>query len=107
MIRHSFRKRVNKYNATATTVDGIRFDSKREAKLYCDLKLQRDAGEVLFFLRQVPFHLPGGTVYRADFMVFYSDGTSKVLDAKGRETKEFKVKKREVEAIYPVEIELI
>lgn len=101
-------KRVrHKFHAKPTEFDGIRFDSKGEARLYQRLKLQQAAGSVLFFLRQVPIHLPGGTRLVIDFLVFYADGTVKFLDFKGVETDGFKIKKREVEAMYPIEIELV
>ncbi|MCI2243255.1 DUF1064 domain-containing protein [Xanthomonas sp. PPL568] len=96
--------RRNKYGNVATTVDGIRFDSKREARYYEDLKRRQSAGEVHFWLRQVPIHLPGGTRYVLDFLVFLSDGSAQFVDVKGRETAVFRLKKREVEHHYPIRI---
>lgn len=97
----------HKFNAKQTDCDGIKFSSKLEADFYLNLKLQQQAGIVLFFLRQVPIHLPGGTKLIVDFQVFYTDGSCRFLDTKGVETPEFKIKKREVEALYPIEIETI
>lgn len=37
---------TGKYNATPTTVDGIRFASKREARRYGELKLLEAAGQI-------------------------------------------------------------
>jgi hypothetical protein len=93
-----------KYGNQITTVDGIRFDSKREARYYEQLKLRRAAGEVRFWLRQVPVHLPGGTKYVLDFVVFLTSGDCQFVDVKGRETKEFRIKRREVEHHYPFRI---
>jgi len=104
-LRHNFRQQ--KYNASPTVVDGIRFDSKREAKYYSQLKLRQAAGEVLFFLRQVPLHLPGGTKLVVDFLEFHADGSAHFVDVKGMETDVFKLKKREVEAQYPIEVEIV
>lgn len=104
-MRHNFKP--HKYRAKATEVDGIRFDSQKEANYYSELKLRQRAGEVLFFLRQVPFHLPGGTVLRVDFLEFHNDGSVHITDTKGIQTEAFKVKKREVEAAYPVTIEVV
>lgn len=95
-----------KYGAIPTYVDGIRFDSKREARYYEALKLRVAAREVRFFLRQVPFHLPGGTKLVVDFAIHEADGRVRFVDVKGRETPVFRLKKREVEHHYPVEIEL-
>lgn len=94
----------HKFGAVKTERDGITFASKLEAAYYDELKLMKHAGLVLFFLRQVPFHLPGGVKYVCDFQVFYADGTVDFVDVKGMETPEFIAKKRMVEALYPVKI---
>lgn len=96
-----------KYGNVVTRVDGIRFDSKREAAYYEQLKLRQKAGEVSFWLRQTPVHLPGGTKYVLDFIVFLKSGEVQFVDVKGRETKEFRIKKREVEHHYPFRILLV
>lgn len=100
-------KRASKYGAVVTHVDGIRFDSKREAKYYEQLKLRMAAGEVSYFLRQVPIHLPGGTKLVIDFQEFHADGSVHYVDAKGRETPAFRIKQREVHHHYPFRIELV
>ena len=97
----------HKFNATKTEFDGIKFDSKKEAKYYYELKMRKMAGEIIFFLRQVPFHLPGGVTYRVDFQEFHADGTVKFVDVKGMKTKDFIMKKKMVEDLYPVEIETV
>lgn len=99
MIRH-------KYGAKRTETDGIKFDSKKEAHYYEDLKTRVRIGEVIFFLRQVPFHLPGNTKYTVDFQEFRADGTIAFVDVKGMQTKEFIRAKKQVEALYPVTIEI-
>ena len=97
----------HKFNAKPIEYDGIRFDSKKEAQYYNQLKLRQKAGDVIFFLRQVPFDLPGGVKYRVDFQVFLKDGTVEFIDIKGMETKEFILKKKQVEALYPIKIKVI
>lgn len=101
------RRHKHKFFAEPTELDGIRFDSKKEAKYYQQLKLRVKAGEVLFFLRQTPFHLPGGVTYRVDFQEFHADGTVHFTDVKGMQTKDFIMKKKMVEDLYPVEIEIV
>ena len=96
----------HKFRAKAVQDDGHHFPSKLEHRHYQKLLLLKKAGEVIFFLRQVPFHLPGGTKYVVDFQVFWSDGRISFIDSKGVETGMFKMKKKMVEALYPVEIEL-
>ena len=46
-----------KYRNTTTTVDGIRFDSRKEAKRYGELQLMQKAGEISELRRQVVFTL--------------------------------------------------
>lgn len=99
------RMTYHKFKAIPTEVDGKRFASKKEAKYYADNKLRVKSGEVLFFLMQVPLLLPGGTVYRVDFVNFHADGSVHFVDVKGMRTQVYKIKKREIEAIYPITIE--
>lgn len=100
------RKRVqHKYRAVRTERDGLKFASKKEARYYDQLKLRQRSGDVVMFLRQVRFDLPGGVFYYCDFQVFEASGDVRFVDVKGVETETFKVKRRLVESLYPVEIE--
>jgi hypothetical protein len=94
----------HKFKAIPTISDNIRFSSKKERKRYEELKLMQQAGELLFFLRQVPFHLPGNIKYVCDFMGFWKNGTVTIEDVKGFKTPMYIAKKKVVEAIYPIEI---
>jgi hypothetical protein len=101
----SVRKfRAHKFGAVRTEVDGIKFSSKKEARRFVELRVLQVAGEISFFLRQVPFHLPGGVKYVADFVIFWADETCTVEDVKGRRTPEYIAKKKMVEAEYPITI---
>lgn len=102
-MRHNWHK----FHARPTEVLGIRFDSQKEANYYQTLLIRQQAGDVVFFLRQVPFHLPGGTTYRVDFQEFWSDGTVHFIDVKGMKTKDFIRNKKQVEDLYPVTIEVV
>ena len=99
------RGRKHKYNARRAMADGIKFPSKRERDFYLILKEQKKRGRIAWFLRQVPFDLPGGTKYVLDFLIFNSDGTVRLVDVKGHRTPAFIKAKKQVEALYPVEIE--
>lgn len=94
----------HKFHAKITELDGIKFASQKEANHYALLKQLRESGVVLFFLRQVPFHLPGGVKYVCDFQEFWLDGSIRFVDVKGFETEQYKAKKRMVEAMYPIKI---
>ena len=96
-VRHKFKAKPQEY-------DGIKFPSKAEAKRYLELKVLQEKGEVLFFLRQVPFHLAGGVKYVCDFMIFWADGSVTVEDVKGMKTPLYVAKKKMVESTYPIEI---
>ncbi len=98
---------MNKYRAIPTTVDGIRFHSKKEARRYTELKLLERAGKIRQLLLQpeFPCHVPGQEipigVYRADFSYF--DGYHQVVeDVKGVKTPLYRWKKKHVQAQYKI-----
>lgn len=100
-------KKPPKYRNKKTTVDGILFDSKHEADRYNQLKILRSAGEVTGFACQVVFNLPGGIVYKADFVVLYPDGRYVVEDAKSpatRKDKAYRLKRRLMKSAHGIEI---
>lgn len=97
-------KPVSKYKAKKTVVDGITFDSAKEAKRYKELLILVRDGAVSHFLMQVPFLLEGGVKYRLDFLVFWVDGPPTYEDVKGVKTQAYKIKKKMVEARYPIKI---
>ena len=97
----------SKYRNRKTVVDGVTFDSKKEAGRYAELKLLRAGGRVRWFIAQAPFRLPGGTRYYADFLVVWADGRVTVEDVKSEATRKlqtYRVKRREVEHHYGIEI---
>lgn len=95
-----------KYGNRKTTVDGITFDSVKEARRWCELKLLEKAGEIGDLRRQVPFVLiptqkdqRTGKVlerevkYVADF-VYSDEGFTVVEDTKGVKTKDYIIKRK-------------
>ena len=95
-----------KYNNEPTLLDGLRFDSRAEAKRYGELRLMERAGAITDLQRQVPFELvpackrPGGgterpVVYLADF-VYHEGPTGQrvVEDVKGAMTPEYRLKRK-------------
>lgn len=103
--------RRSKYNNQKTVVDGIEFDSKKEAEYYCQLKLLKKAGEIKDIGLQPRFELQpafekNGVKYRpityiADFVITNNDGTTEIVDVKGVETQVFKIKQKLFEYMYP------
>ena len=95
---------MGKYQNRKTTVDGITFDSAKEAKRYAELRLLQRAGQIFELQRQVPYVLvpkqviDGKTVerpvvYKADF-VYTENGQEVVEDVKGLRTKEYIIKRK-------------
>lgn len=101
------KKIRHKYGAVRVERDGFKFDSKKECRRYDELILLKRAGEVLFFMLQPAFYMPG-VKYVADFMIFWTNGTVTVEDCKGFITDTYKMKKRMMAIHYPhVEIQEI
>lgn len=106
--------RASKYHAKKTTVDGIEFDSAKEAKRYVKLRDMQEAGRIQGLRLQVPFELlPSfecdgvkyrGMKYIADF-VYVRDGALVVEDCKGVKTPEYKMKKKLMAYVNHVNIE--
>lgn len=66
------------------------------------------SGEVLFFNRQVKFDFPDGNSYVSDFIVWYAEGYTEVVDTKGVETPEFKKNMKTMALYYPwFEVKLV
>lgn len=96
-----------KYGNTETRQGGRRFDSKHEAAVYEELRLKCLAGEYLGLGLQVPFYLPGGVKYIADFVGFLPGGGYVVMDAKSeatRKDKVYRLKKRQMKACLGLDI---
>lgn len=101
-------ERRSKFGNVKTVVDGVKLDSKREAKRYRELGLLLKAGEIDFLARQVRFRLPGGVEYVADFVygrnvMMHAEGVI-VEDAKGHRTQEFINKKKQMKAMHAIEV---
>jgi hypothetical protein len=91
---------MNKYGNKRVVVDGIRFDSKREAARWQELKLLERAGEIKGLERQVEYELipkqPGerAVKYIADFRYIDHDGKTVVEDTKGVKTPVYILKRK-------------
>lgn len=101
------KPKASKYKNVRTSVDGINFSSKLEASYYRHLLNLKANGTVNYFLRQVPIHLPANIRYVVDFLVVYSDNHIDYVDTKGVETDIFKLKKKQVESLYPIKITIV
>lgn len=119
-----------KYGNQKITVDGIQFDSKKEATRFQQLRLLERAGKISGLQRQVKYILipaqrefcneiytkgekkgcfkPGKLLekecsYIADF-VYYENGKPVVEDAKGFRTEVYKIKRKLMLERYGIQI---
>ena len=91
VLKHNARI---KNTTSKIDIDGIKFDSQKEADYYCELKIRLAAGDIKGFCRQAEFILANNTRYKADFIVFNNDGTTEIIDVKGFKTDVYKLKKK-------------
>lgn len=107
------RSSGNKYHNIICEADNIRFQSKKHRAHYLALKAMQEAGEIRFFLREVPFDLPGhyenGRIVRhfVDFQLIMPDWTVRWQEVKGRDLPEGRLKRVQTEEIYGIKIEVI
>lgn len=98
---------MNKYRNVPTVVDGVRFASKGEAQRWQVLKLLEKGGVVTELKRQVRYsidvHGHHICAYVADF-VYRENGYLIVEDFKGKETQEYKLKKKLMLACHDITI---
>lgn len=102
-------KKKNKYGNQKVVVDGYKFDSKKEANRYFELKMLQLAGEITGLKMQVPFLLEveGKKVakYIADFV--YLRKGQVVEDVKSSATRKlptYRLKKKLMFAIHGITI---
>lgn len=127
-----FKKMVQsktKYNSKKVTVGGETFDSSREYRRFCELKLLQRAGKISDLQRQVEFVLiptqrepseigPRGGVkkgkllekectYYADFVYVNDKGEKVVEDTKGMKTEAYLIKRKLMLYVHGIRIQEI
>ena len=119
-----------KYHSKKTVIDGITFDSKKEAERYSELKLLERCGAISNLELQKIYELipaqyeiyerygkngqrlkdgkkciEKSCVYKADFVYIDNEtGQQVVEDVKGFRTKEYKIKKKLMLYIHGIKI---
>lgn len=118
----------NKFGNHKVTIDGIRFDSRKEARFYLFLKEAEKKGEISDLRLQVPYELipaiyedqvihlktkdktvtkcvQKAVLYVADFVYRETEtGNEAVVDTKGFRTPEYKLKKKMMRAFKGIDI---
>ena len=100
-----------KYKNVKTFLNGITFDSKKEAGYYGILRLKEKAKLIDRFEMQVKYDLIVNGVkigfYKADFVTYKDGQVLEVIDVKSEMTKKlpvYRIKKKMIKAIYNFDI---
>lgn len=123
-----YYSKSNKYKNTKITIDGETFDSQKEYRRYCDLKLLEKSGNIKNLQRQVKFLLipsqfeevtdakgkpkqkcvERACVYVADFQYINAHtGELVIEDTKGVRTKDYIIKRKLMLSVYNIRIKEI
>lgn len=119
----------NKYKSRKTSVNGVNFDSRKEADRYIELSILSRSGAIKGLKRQVKFELipaqyepdiisPRGKVkkgklieravsYIADFVYTDENGKTVVEDTKGFRTKDYIIKRKLLLYVHGIRIKEI
>ena len=125
-MRRYWNNSPNKYKNTKITVNGILFDSKREAARYCELLILEQAGKITELRRQVKYTLipaqyepdtigpRGGRIkgkliereaaYYADFVYLDETDQTVVEDTKGMRTPDYVLKRKMMLYIFGIRV---
>lgn len=102
--------KANKYGAKRTTAnDGIKRDSKFEASVADELYLRKKAGDIKDYDSQFKVEMwaydkygkPAMKVnHKIDFRIHHNDGSYELLEAKGVETADYKMRRKWLEVFW-------
>lgn len=120
IARELGRQKQSKYRSIAETINGIRFDSRKEARRYGELTALQKAGKIRElklqpqFTLQEAFTTPEGKriraiIYRADFSYLDEAGRLHVEDVKSpaTRTREYLMKAKMLREKYGITVEEI
>lgn len=107
---------MSKYHSRKVIKDGMKFDSVKEYRRWCELSLLERAGQIRNLERQTPFELiPSQRIngkvverackYVADFTYRLPDGTYVVEDTKGVKTKDYIIKRKLMLQVFGIRIQ--
>lgn len=101
----------NKFGRKKQMINGIVFDSIAESEYYLHLLSLRQSGVVHHFEMQQMFQLQPGyekygrkvrpIEYVADFVVYYTDQSVEVVDVKGHQTRDSRLKQKLFDYVWP------
>jgi hypothetical protein len=102
----------SKFKNVRTSVDGILFDSKLEARRYGELKILKATNHIEWFLMQVPIHCGGGVFYKVDFQIKWRttllvEPRVTFEDCTGADMQRKTNKLKQVKAMWGIDVELL
>ncbi len=109
MSYHQSYFKKNKYGAIRTEYDGYKYDSKFEAAVAQDLTLRKKAKDIKDFDRQFKVEMwaydENGkkamkVSHKVDFRIHHNDGSYELLEAKGVETSDYKMRRKWLETFW-------
>ncbi len=108
----------SKYRAKKVVLNGIKFDSQREAARWLHLEGEERKGRISGLERQVTYILAPGVRlhgetrqkpalrYVADFRYVDDKGATVVEDSKGRDTPVARIKRHLMKSVHGIDVEL-
>jgi hypothetical protein len=97
--------RPSKYRNKKTEYNGVIYDSKGEAGIAQELDVMLKANEIAGWARQIsyPLKVNGSLIcmHIVDFCILHNDGDSEVIEFKGMPTRDWRIKKKLFQAVYP------
>ena len=108
--------RYNKYGAKKVTIDGIRFDSKMEAKRYGELRLMAVAGKIAMLKVHPVFFITVENISVCKVILdfqYYAPTTLRNYgnpvyeDVKGKDNALSRLKRKLVEAQYGIKVSVV
>jgi hypothetical protein len=99
----------NKFNAKRTEFNGRKFDSKFEASVAQELELRKKAKDIKdydcqFKVEMWAYDKNGKQAmkvsHKIDFRIHHNDGSYELLEAKGVETSDWKMRRRWLETFW-------
>lgn len=100
-------KKKHKYNAKSCYYKGINYDSTMEANFAAELDRRMMGHDIVSWERQVPIAIYVNGYHictnKVDFLVYHKDKSKELIEVKGMETADYRIKKKLIEAVYLVE----
>ena len=100
----------NKYGAKRTVAnDGIKRDSKFEAGVADDLLMRKQSGDIKDYDSQFKVEMSAyrkngepafKMTHKVDFRIHHNDGSFELLEAKGVETADYKIRRKFLEQLW-------